>query len=57
MGVARAGVDPSAMSGELFQTAAADDTRGRCCTTTQKPWASGEQQGIEEGDVVGLLRA
>ena len=67
VGVARAGVDPSSLSGGLYNTAGgwmyacggADLYRGGgggyYHRGSQTPWASGEEQGIKEGDVVGLL--
>ena len=60
MGVARAGVDPSSVDDGLVRTA--DGwmyycyTGGHCHTSgNYTPWASGSQQGIKVGGMVGLL--
>ena len=60
VGVARAGVDPSSVSGGLSNTA--DGWMYACSSgnyyhngVSAKPWASGTKQAIKEGETVGLL--
>jgi len=59
VGVARAGVDPSSVRDGFRSTA--DGWMYRCVggyhyhNDSATPWASGTQQGIAEGETVGLL--